>query len=90
MQYQKEERSLIATRLKSSATSEAIKDLIEVMVSDRISTTENEKSLKEDLARLYQDNDFLECKNMGEIVKLSLDMVLSKPIRKKYSFIKSI
>lgn len=87
MQYQKEERSLIATRLKSRSSGQAIKDLLEAMVCDEISTPNNVYQLKQELAYLYKENDYLKCRNMGEIVKTSLQMVLTKPIRKKYWFV---
>ena len=88
MQYQKEERSLIGTRLKSKFTEQAIKDLIDAMTKDTISPPENVDQLKNELARMYNEEKFIKSKSMGDIVRLSLEMVYSKPIRKKYSFIK--
>ncbi|MGK7396210.1 MAG: hypothetical protein ACNS62_16655 [Candidatus Cyclobacteriaceae bacterium M3_2C_046] len=90
MQYQKEERSLIATRFKSYASRQAVMDLLASMSKDEISPPDNINQLKQELAQLYQDDNFLQCKNMGDILKISLEMVLSKPIRKKYAFIKNI
>jgi len=90
MQYQKEERSLISTRLRSKMANQAIKELLEAMTNDSISTPENVDNLKRELAQLYKDDDFLQCRNMGEIVKLSLEMTVTKPIRKKYDFIKHV
>jgi hypothetical protein len=75
-QYQKEERALVATRLKT-ATYE-IEDLLHCMENDVISTPENIDSLKKDLARHYLDDTFLACKNMGHILRVSLSQVLKK------------
>ncbi|MFD2200625.1 hypothetical protein [Shivajiella indica] len=75
-QYQKEERALIASRLKTSTRE--IEDLLHSMENDVISTQENIDSLKKDLAKHYKDNDFLNCKNMGQILRVSLSQVLKK------------
>jgi hypothetical protein len=88
MQYQKEERALIANRLKSASSSRAIQDLLETMSGDEISSKENVENLRQDLSRLYRDSDFLKCKSMGEILRTSLELLLTKPIRKKYEAIK--
>jgi hypothetical protein len=75
-QYQKEERALIARRLK--AAKYRIKDLGDAVMKDEISTPENVRLLREDLSRHYNDEEFLCCKNMGAIVKTSLKMLLKK------------
>lgn len=75
-QYQKEERALIATRLKSSPSE--IADILDSMERDTISTPENTETLKNELARHYKNDNFLKCKNMGEILRLSLNLVLHK------------
>lgn len=75
-QYQREERALIANRLKSSQ--KEMEDLLETMESDTISTPENTESLKQELAKHYKNQRFLECKNMGNILRLSLDQVMKK------------
>lgn len=76
VQYQREERALIANRLKSSGTE--IKDILESMEQDIISTPENVYSLKYDLAHHYHNNAFLQCKNMGQLLRLSLLQVVNK------------
>lgn len=88
LQYQKEERSLIATRLKAKFSQQAITELLNAMMRDSLSTPDNVYNLKHELAQLYKDDDYLKCSSMGEIVKTSLEMTLTKPIRKKYAFIK--
>lgn len=75
-QYQREERALIATRLKSSP--KEIEDILVSMESDIISTPENTESLKNDLARHYRVTDFYRCKNMGQVLRVSLYLVLQK------------
>ena len=75
-QYQREERALIATRLKSSP--KEIEDILVSMESDTISTPENTASLKNDLAKHYKFNDFYSCKNMGQVLRLSLYLVFQK------------
>lgn len=75
-QYQKEERALIATRLKTSTIE--IEDLLTCMENDKISTKENIDSLKRDLAKHYKNEKFLNCTNMGQILRQSLDQVLNR------------
>lgn len=78
-QYQKEERTLIAKRLKSSRY--RVKDLLDIMQIDEISTPEKVDQLKRDLATHFQDPSFLRCRNMGEVVKKNLKMTLLKPMQ---------
>ncbi len=73
-QYQMEERSQIATRMrieKSRAT-----DIMDVMADDTISTSEYVALLRRNLARHYRSQAFMECQTMGQIVRTSL-MLLS-------------
>lgn len=76
-QYQKEERSLIANRLRVARY--RVLDLIRTMIKDTISFPKNVANLKEELAEFYDEESFLECANMGELVKMSLWMVIKKP-----------
>lgn len=69
-QYQLEERSLMANRLRTSRY--VLKDVMEVMLQDTIAPQENTDQLKEELARHYKRDEFLKCKNMGEVLKVSL------------------
>jgi DNA-binding transcriptional regulator YbjK len=75
-QYQKEERALIATRLKTSTIE--IEDLLTCMENDTISTQENIETLKKDLTRHYKNEEFLKCRNMGNILRESLNQVLKR------------
>ncbi|MFN3801458.1 hypothetical protein [Belliella pelovolcani] len=76
VQYQREERALIANRLKSS--SKEIEDILRSMEQDKISTPENIAHLKIDLAKHYKNEKFLSCKNMGAILRESLEQVIKR------------
>lgn len=76
-QYQREERSLIANRVKVERI--RIDDLMSAMVHDQLSTDTNVKQLALELAEFYEEREFLACQSMGELVSLSLDMLTRKP-----------
>ncbi len=73
-QYQIEERSLIAGRLR--AEKQRVYEMMEVMARDEISLMQNIDHLKKELAVWYKNPAFLKCKSMGEIVWASLEQVL--------------
>ncbi len=73
-QYQQEERSLIANRIKSSRY--ALKDVLDSMMADHVSFAEYEYQLKHELADHYKNPQFLKCQNMGEILKQSLKSLI--------------
>jgi hypothetical protein len=73
-QYQIEERNLIAIRIK--AGKRMLKDLLDCMSRDTISTEDKKNQLKVELSNYYKNPSYLRCKNMGEIVKLSLKEML--------------
>ncbi|WP_020526947.1 hypothetical protein [Flexithrix dorotheae] len=79
LQYQKEERSRIANRIRTSELQ--LNALVKTMSNDRISTEENVDQLKYELAELYNDSEFIACRNMGEILNSSLRMIMKKPVR---------
>ncbi len=76
-QYQREERSLISNRMKVERVRTG--ELLGTMKRSRISTDENVRKLRKDLASFYEEKDFLACENMGSIVELSLEMLVRKP-----------
>ena len=78
-QYQLEERSLIATRVKASRS--RVDDLFKVMVKDTISTREKIDQLKKELAYHHKNDEFLKCRNMGEIVLNNIQLLLQKDFR---------
>ena len=73
-QYQREERALIKRRLKFSIN--RTQHLKECMCLDQISSEEKTNQLKRELAEMYQDERFLECKTMGEITFLTIAITL--------------
>ena len=72
-QYQIEERSLIAGRLRVEKV--RINDLMACMRQDIISLPLNVEQLKQALARHYRNRDFLGCQSMGDLVWKSLELV---------------
>ncbi len=76
-QYMREERTMIANRMKVEIN--RVRDLLSTMKQDRISTDENVNQLKKDLSKYYEEPEFLDCQNMGEILEKSLEMLIKKP-----------
>lgn len=74
LQYQHEERALMSSRIGTSK--HQIKDLLDVMVGETLSTPEKITQLREELAQHYQNAIFEKCHTMGEIVKTSLRTAL--------------
>jgi hypothetical protein len=75
-QYQREERALIAGRLRVSQA--RYHALMEVMAEDLISEPEYVQRLGRQLADHYRDEVFAECVTMGELVAASLDRLLAR------------
>ncbi|MEM9984379.1 MAG: hypothetical protein AAF804_04725 [Bacteroidota bacterium] len=75
-QYQKEERSMIASRIRYS--SRQISDLMKFMVRSHLSLEPYVGQLADELADHYQDRRFTQCKTMGEVVKQSLAVLLEQ------------
>jgi hypothetical protein len=69
-QYQKEERTLIARR--SISSHHRLTHLLDVMDRDTISLRDKVTQLGAELAAHYNNNSFLDCTSMGEIVRNSL------------------
>jgi len=76
MQYQLEERSLIANRAKGSQR--RLGALLDVLVKDTISNDEKISQLKTELAQHHNHDGFHRCKSMGEIVMKNLELLLQK------------
>ena len=72
-QDQREERALIATRVKSSHLE--LEDILQTMENDQLAPKSNVDQLKNELAKHYQTKDFLKCSSMGEILRKSLSVV---------------
>ncbi|MEJ7768831.1 MAG: hypothetical protein WKF89_13520 [Chitinophagaceae bacterium] len=75
-QYQTEERTLMAFRLTTSRY--RIKELLDIMVKDHISSNEKITQLKTELGTLYNSQNFNACVTMGQVVKENLKQVLRK------------
>ena len=78
-QYQLEERSLIAARVKSSM--ERVQELFGVMIRDEISFPQKVEQLKKELAKHHKNEAFLECQTMGEIVLTNIQLLLQKDFK---------
>jgi len=76
-QYQREERTLIANRVKVQG--DRIRDLLAAMKTETLSRPEFVRGLRKELSQFYEEPEFLQCKNMGAIVELSLEMLKRKP-----------
>ena len=80
-QYQKEERSMMATRLRAARY--RIKELGDAVMKDNIAPPENVELLKHELAKYYHDSEFLSCSNMGAVVKSSLKVLIKQAANSK-------
>lgn len=78
-QYQLEERSLIANRVKTTPI--RFRTLFQVMIRDDISTPEKVKQLKEELAYHHKNDAFQKCRTMGQIVLTNLQLLLDKDFK---------
>jgi hypothetical protein len=76
LQYQKEERALIANRVRVSHG--RFQGLIEVLSEDLIAPEENVVRLRQQLAEHYGDDSFLHCLTMGELVRNSIGVLLDR------------
>jgi len=76
IQYQTEERTMMAFRVASSRY--RLMHLLNIMAKDNISTPEKLKQLRESLATDFQAPIFLKCRSMGQLVKRQLKQTLQK------------
>ena len=79
-QYQTEERTLMAFRLTASRY--RLKELLDIMTKDEISTPEKIELLKKELAGFDEGkNSFSICTTMGQVVKEHLKKLLLKNLK---------
>lgn len=79
-QYQTEERTLMAFRVTASRY--RLKELLDIMMKDQISSNEKLLNLKTELGALYVNNTHFErSKSMGELVKEHLKHLLRKNLQ---------
>ena len=81
LQYQKEERTRLLTRVK--AANGQLEALLNAMRKEELAPEENVRKLKFALAELYHDNSFLEAHTMGDLIFTSLKMLETYPVRKR-------
>ena len=86
-QYQFEERSLIAARVKASRLQ--FNELFELMVKDEISHPRKIQSLSEDLNFHHKTTAFENCKTMGEVVLTNIKLLLQKDFKQSIESIES-
>lgn len=73
-QYQKEERAMIASRIRYS--SRQVSDLMKFMVQSELSKPEYLLQLREELAEFYEEKAFERAEQMGQLVQESLKYLL--------------
>lgn len=83
-QYMREERNMILNRYRVEKS--RVDDLLNAMKKDELAPDKNVKQLRRDLSAYYEDSDFLKCRNMGEILELSLEMLWKKTDLYKKTF----
>ena len=79
LQYQQEERTLVAGRIKNSQS--RLRELFDIMVADKISTREKRERLKKELRQHHKTDVFDNCKSMGEIVRMNFSLLLKKDFK---------
>jgi hypothetical protein len=77
-QYQVEERTLMAFRLASARY--RIKDLLDIMSTDTISTPEKVKQLSKELAEHFHHATYAKCRSMGQLVKTNMKHLLQRSL----------
>lgn len=78
-QYQLEERSLIAGRIKAGR--QRMAELLRIMMLDELSDQGRTEQLRNELAQHHNSAVFLRCQNMGQILKAHLELLLEKDFR---------
>ena len=84
-QYQLEERSLIAARVKSAETQ--LKELFDLMIKDDISFPKKVHQLRAELAEHHKSDVFLKCETMGEIVLTNIQLLLKKDFKQSMEWL---
>ncbi len=84
VQYQLEERSLIAARVKS--TQLRLRELFDIMQEDVISFPDKIQQLRRELTKHHKNDAFASCKSMGEIVRTNFRLLLQKDFKQSIVF----
>ncbi len=77
-QYQTEERTLMAFRLASARY--RIKDLLDIMSRDTISTEKKVHQLSKELSAYFHHAAYGKCRSMGQLVKTNMKHLLQKSL----------
>ncbi len=75
-QYQLEERSLIARRVRAST--HQLNKLLSCMITDELSSDDKVDELKKELSLHHKNDIFTSCHTMGDIVVANLKLVLQR------------
>ncbi|MCI5082108.1 MAG: hypothetical protein MRY78_10455 [Saprospiraceae bacterium] len=86
-QYQQEERSLIAARVKTSQ--QQFNELFSVMVKDEMSEKKKIYSLSNELGYHHKTKAFDKCQTMGEVVLTNIKLLLQKDFKQSIDDITS-
>lgn len=78
-QYRFEERTMITYRMVSSRY--RMKELLDCMKKDNISTKEKISQLKDELGKHFNTTAFQKCRSMGDIVKTQMKQTLQKHLQ---------
>jgi hypothetical protein len=78
-QYQLEERSLIAARARVEWA--RLSELLTIMRGDEISDREKIGHLREELAAHHENDMFLQCQTMGEIIDANIKLLMQKEFK---------
>ena len=78
-QYQTEERTLIAFRLATSKYK--VKQLLDIMKKDALSTPEKTEQLIKELAEYHQKPSILKCQTIGELLRIHMKQMLRKSLK---------
>ena len=75
-QYQAEERTLIARRVR--VAERRLDALLDCMCSDRLSSEEKTEQLREELGEYHETTAFSHCHSMGDLVRTNIHVCLQK------------
>jgi hypothetical protein len=78
-QYQLEERSLIAARARVEWV--RLSELLTIMRTDDLSDGEKISNLRSELAAHHENEVFLQCHTMGEIIDANISLLMQKEFR---------
>ncbi len=84
-QYQLEERALIGFRVKTIG--ERFGELMDFMRQDVLSPTEKVSALTRDLNLHHQTNRFSDCRGMGDVVAVNLELLLDKEFHRSMPWV---